>query len=67
MGKLERKRAELALLEAEAEFVAKKADGSVTVEDKEELRALRQVFREEHRQPAPGAAVESISSKGKVT
>lgn len=65
-SKIEQKRAELALLEAEQEFVARKKAGTVTEEDKLALRALRQEFRETHRRPSPGAVVDPIGAKAKV-
>jgi len=65
--KIAKKKAELELLEAEAEFRAKKADGSLTIEDRHALRELRQSFRENVRQPVKdGAAVETINSKAKA-
>jgi hypothetical protein len=66
-SKLEAKRAELALLEAEEAFIEKKAAGSVTQEDKLELRALRQEYRLNYRSPAAeGAAPAAISTKAKT-
>lgn len=64
--KIERKRKELEVLEAEAEFREKKAAGTLTNEDKLALRALRQEFRENHRQAKPGASPAAISNKAKA-
>jgi hypothetical protein len=62
--KLARKRAELALLEAEEAFREKKAGGEVAREDKLALRELRQSFRDEYRQPvSEGAAPAAIKPK----
>lgn len=66
MSKLDAKRAELALLEAEEAFAAKKAAGPVSMDEKLALRALRQEYRETHRKPAEGAAPDPITSKAKV-
>lgn len=60
---LERKQAEVALLEAEAAFAAKKADGGVTNEDRLELRRLRHTFRTQWRQPKPGASPAAIGAE----
>ena len=63
--RIDQKRAELALLEAEHAFAEKKAAGTVTEADKLELRALRQSFRTDHRQAKPGAAPAAINPKVK--
>ena len=60
-------KAALAVLEAEAEFAAKKADGTLTSEDKLALRALRQEYRENLRKPVKdGAAPAAIGVKAEV-
>lgn len=65
--KIARKKAELELLEAEAEFVAKKQSGKLTADDRHALRELRQAFRQNHRTPVEnGASVESIGAKAKA-
>ena len=65
--KIARKRAELELLEAEAEFVEKKQSGKLTDEDKHNLRALRRSFREDVREPVKeGAAPQAVGSKAKA-
>ena len=65
--KIAKKKAEVALLEAEAAFSAKKKAGKLTDKDRHELRALRQSFRDNHRSPVvDGASVEAIGAKAKV-
>jgi len=65
--KIAKKKAELAVLEAEAEFSKKKAAGKLTQADKEDLRALRKAFRENHREPTKdGAAPAALGAKAKV-
>lgn len=66
MSKLARMEAELALMKLEAEFAEKKAAGDLSNEDKLVLREARQKFREEHRQPKPGASVDAIGAKAEV-
>lgn len=62
--KIARMKAEVALLEAEEEFTAKKASGKVSRDDKDALRALREAFRTEWRQAVKnGAAPEAINTK----
>lgn len=59
--------AELALLRAEADFVAKKQAGPVSMEEKLALRALRQDFRLNYRKPAKeGAQPAAIGVVAKV-
>ena len=65
-SKLEAKRAELALLEAEEAFVAKKKAGKLTNEDRLALRQHRHDFRVNHRGPKPGAAVAAIGPDKKA-
>lgn len=62
-SKIEAKRAELALLEAEEAFAAIKAEREPTNEEKLALRELRREYRENYRQPADGANPGAISSK----
>lgn len=54
--KIARAEAELALLKAEAAFTEKKAAGKVTADDKNELRALRQEYRENWRKATKNGA-----------
>ncbi len=64
---LDKKKAELAVLVAEEEFRHKKANGEATAEDRHALRALRQQFREEFRQPVKdGAAPDVIGAEAEV-
>ena len=61
---LEQKRAELALLEAEAAAHEKKLAGTFTDEDRLELRQLREAYRTNHRPPViDGAAPAPISGR----
>ena len=62
--RLEQKRAELALLEAEEVVRVKKLAGTLTKEDRLELRRLREEYRTNHR-PAvkDGAAPAPISGR----
>jgi hypothetical protein len=65
--KIARKKAELTLLEAEAEFVAKKQKGTLSNEDRVALRALREAYRLDVRQPVVnGAAPAAIGAKAEV-
>lgn len=65
--KIARKEAELALLKAEAEFVAKKKAGELTNEDRLALRALRAEYRSSVRRPVKdGVSVEAIGTKAEV-
>lgn len=67
MSRIEAKRAELELLEAEEAFHQKKLDGTATTEDKVAIRELRRAYRENYRQPTTeGAAPAAIGAKGKV-
>lgn len=60
----EQLQAELHLLENEALFAQKKADGTLTSEDRHALRALRQEYREKYRaEPANGVQVGAINSR----
>ena len=51
------------LAKLEAAFVKKKLDGTLTTADRYKLDAARVDYRLNHRQPATGAAVESIGAK----
>jgi hypothetical protein len=65
--KIARKEAELALLKAEAEFVEKKQNGTLTNEDRLALRALREAYRSDVRLPVvDGAAPAAIGAKAEV-
>jgi hypothetical protein len=65
--KIARKEAELALMKAEAEFIAKKKAGKLTNEDRLALREMRQAYRLNVRQPvADGAAPAAIGTKAEV-
>lgn len=65
--KIAKLEAELALKKAEAAFVDKKKAGKLTSKDRAELFALRQAFRENHRQPAKnGAAPAAIGAKAEA-
>lgn len=60
----EQLQAELHLLENEALFAQKKADGSLTVEDRHALRQLRAEYRSRYRpEPANGVQVGAINSR----
>ena len=64
MSRLEQKRAELALLEAEAAFLEKKIAGTLTDDDRLNLRRLREEYRDLHRPPViDGAAPAPISGR----
>ena len=56
------------LAEQEAEFVKKKEAGTLTREDKDSLRVAREDYRDNHRQPAIGAApgVMGVDDQGEV-
>ena len=65
--KIARLKAQLELAELEAEFVAKKAAGKLTYEDKVALREARQAYRENVRQPVQdGAAPAAIGASAEV-
>ena len=64
---IERKDAELAVMKAEADFVEKKQAGELTDEDRHQLRALRQEYRADHRQPVKdGASPDPINANAKA-
>lgn len=66
--KIARKEAELVLLKAEAEFVAKKEAGELTSEDRLALRALREAYRLTYRGPVKdGVSVAAIGTKAEVS
>ena len=63
----EQLQAELHILENEAVFARRKAEGTLTIEDKHALRALRQEYREKYRaEPPNGVQVGAIGAKGDV-
>ena len=67
MSRADRLEAEAAVLRAEEEFVAKKKAGTVTSEDKQTLRALRQAYRSGDRPPVKdGVTVGTVGSKVEV-
>ena len=68
LARLEAKEAsikvEKKLAKIEDEFVAKKLAGTVTRDDRLELREARQFYRENHRKPkVNGASPEAIGAK----
>jgi hypothetical protein len=63
-AQIEALKQEKILMEMSKAFREAKADGSLTKKMKHDLRAARQKFREEHRQPAPGASPAAIGTEG---
>lgn len=64
-SRAEQLQAELFLMENEDAFALKKADGTLSKDDKLALRALRQEYREKYRPANPNGATAGTIKAGK--